>query len=207
MTDIITYSKIREIQREEKSKNVFCPLPDNFVEQIQSYIKEKKQLLEKNKEKNNIFSQDLYNRVEYEIKNALRAIIAIFNNREKKILEKAFLSSKTNSKIEDYNNLLDFEKKFYNNILETLKKYDSKCIINLLEGKQPIFNVEEKTFKIEKESSNKEKTSNLIRILEDIPKFIGEKEEVLGPFKKGDLVNMSEQITSFLIKQGKAEKI
>lgn len=208
MSEIITYSKIREIQRMEKGKNVFYPLPKNFVEQIQTYIKEKKELLEKNKDKNNTFSQDLYNRVEYEIKNALRAIIAIFQTRQNKILKKAFLSSKTSLKIDDLGNLLDFEKEFYEKVFEMLTNYKQECIINLLEGKKPVFiSVKEKSFKSKKEFPNKENQGTLIRMLENIPKFIGEKEEILGPFKKGDIVNIDEKLSSFLIKQQKAEKV
>ena len=79
--------------------------------------------------------------------------------------------------------------------------------MNLLEGKTPEFTIKEKSFKSETEFSNKEKSGVLLRVLENIPKFIGEKEEILGPFKKGDMVNMNEEISSFLIKQGKAEKI
>ncbi len=198
MDEAITYSKIRDIQREENGKNIFHKLPEGFVEQLQTYIKEKKELLDKNKDKNNVFSQDLYNRVEHEIKNALRAIESIFYARQKKIIDKAFLSAKTSSKIE-LKNLLDFEKRLYEKVYKIMNEYKKDYIIKILEGKN---------FKRRKDSSkNKENNNMLIRMLEKVPKFRGNEKKVLGPFKKGDVVNINKDVASFLVKKGKAEKI
>ena len=108
-SEIITYSKIREYQRDERTKPTLIKLPENIVELVQIYLKEKKGVLEKNKDDSNLFSQDVYSRIEYELKNAIRCIANIFEIRQKKIVDKAFHTVKNDVKVKDTTNMLYFE--------------------------------------------------------------------------------------------------
>ncbi|UCG95693.1 MAG: hypothetical protein JSV92_01425 [archaeon] len=45
----------------------------------------------------------------------------------------------------------------------------------------------------------------LIKILEEVPKFLGTDEKTYGPFKKDDMVTVEEKIAELLVNKGKAE--
>ena len=203
--EVITYNKIREIQKTERVEPTVMKLPENIIEAIQSYLSEKQSLLDKNRGNDNLFSQDMYSRVDYELKNARKSIIDIFELRQKKILEQAFQAAKTDVKIKDTSSMLVFEKKLFNMLLESLSKYNNSCILNILRQNKPVFEEaqsEEKAFKRE-ETSNK----ILVRVLSDTPPLLCEDNSVVGPLKREDVVNIPRRVAEVLIKQNKAEEI
>lgn len=213
-SEIITYSKIREYQTDERTKPVLIKLPDNIVELVQIYLKEKKAILEKNKEGNNLFSQDIYSRIEYELKNAIRSIANIFEIREKKIIDKAFQTAKNDVKIKDTTNMLYFEKRLFEQLIELLDNYNENCIIALLKEKKPVFETvcekaeEEKVLKREEAFSNEEESNNLlVRITSEVPSFLWEDNKTMGPYKIEDTIFVPKKLGMLLIKQNRAEEV
>ncbi len=202
--EIITYPKIREIQREERTKPSLTKLPPNFVDLIKNYLDEKKAILDKNRDNNNLFSRDMYSRADYELKNAYRSIENIFLTREKKIIDKAFQIAKNELKVRDTTNMLDFEKELFNNIVNILESYHQGCIISLLNSQKPKMSKKEKILKIEEDSS---KDNKLIRIKEPIPAFLWEGGRKLGPFKAEDIVQLPSKVAELLVKQKRAEEV
>lgn len=57
------------------------------------------------------------------------------------------------------------------------------------------------------EPPKKTKNTKMIRILAQIPKFIGRELEVYGPFNPDDMANIPSEIADILIKKGRAEEI
>ncbi|MBN1924103.1 MAG: DNA replication complex GINS family protein [Nanoarchaeota archaeon] len=219
-SEIITYSKIREYQREERTKPILVKLPDNAVELIQIYLKEKKTMLEKNKDDSNLFSQDVYSRIEYELKNAIRSIANIFEIREKKIIDKAFHTSKNDIKIKDTTNMLYFEKRLFTQLVELFNNYNENCIIAVLKNNKPVFDAvcsadneneagEHKVLKREETFLNKELGSDkiLIRITSDVPSFQWEDDTKMGPFRVEDTVFVPKKLGTLLINQKKAIEV
>lgn len=205
-SEVITYARIREIQRDERTKTTLTRMQDNMVELLQIYLREKNSLLEKNKDNKNLFSRDLYSRVEYELKNAIKGIANIFEIREKKIMDKAFHTAKTDVKIKDTSNMLPFEKQLFNQLVTQFNSYNSDCILNILKNNKPVFKsskIEEKVLKREEAFSNK----LLVRILSDIPALLWENDTTIGPYKNEDVVFLPKKVGMLLIKQNKAQEI
>lgn len=222
--EIITYSKIREYQREERTKPSLVKLPDNIVELIHIYLNEKKNVLEKNKDDSNLFSQDVYSRIEYELKNAIRSIANIFEIREKKIIDKAFQTAKNDVKIKDTTNMLYFEKRLFTQLVDLFNNYAKSCIMALLKNEKPLFETvcetreeekaaenkdgEEKVLKREEAISNEEESDKLlVRITKEVPSFIWEDNQKMGPFQKEDVVFVPRKVGTLLVKQERAKEV
>jgi len=210
--DLITYQKIREIQRDERSNTTLCKLPENLLEMIQSYLTEKKNFLEKNSDEHNIFSMDKFSRAEYEFKNTKVSIQNIFDIRHKKIIEKAFQVSKNNMKMKDTTNMLYFETRIFLQLIDLFDNYNNNCINALITNKKPIFEFfstkdEGQSLKIDKDFLNKEKDKKLIKIINDVPLFMWEDNSKFGPYKPEDMVFLPEKISELLIKQKMAQEV
>jgi len=210
--DLITYQKIRDIQRDERSSTALSKLPENILEMIQSYLNEKKNFLEKNADEKNLFSVDKFSRAEYELKNAKVAIQNIFDTRHKKVIEKAFQISKNNIKIKDTTNMIYFEKRIFLQLVDIFDNYNNNCINAIISHKKPIFDIiceknEEQALKIDKDILIKEKDKKLIKIINPVPSFVWEDNSKFGPFNPEDIVFLPEKISELLIRQRMAEEV
>jgi len=118
-----------------------------------------------------------------ELRNVERLVRAIFLKREKKIVDAALKFFDGNIVPE---NMSEEEKKFFENILTLLKERREKILKKILEGK---------TEKVK-----------LVIFKENVPEFVGTDEKTYGPFKKGDVAKLPEEIMKLLIEQGVAEE-
>src|SRR3990167_8867300 len=118
--------------------------------------------------------------------------IAIFKElmlrRKKKILELAFVAAETGISKRDFENMLQIEKECFDGIMKYLEKEDKK-IAELLKG-------------ADEEERKKQK---MIVFIEDTEEFLDLDGNTIGPFKKGDLVNIQEEIANILVIDKKAE--
>ena len=106
----------------------------------------------------------------------------ILSLRQKKILSKALIASKTS---EENNELMaEEEKKMFNQILAILNSYNT-LVDSVFIGK----------------TKEKEKALNKVsvRILLDIPSFIGTDMEEYGPFKKNQEVQLPSKIAKLFV--------
>ncbi|PIU63626.1 hypothetical protein COX58_01875 [archaeon CG_4_10_14_0_2_um_filter_Archaea_38_6] len=214
-SEIITYSKIREYQGDERSKPTLVKLPENIVELVHIYLREKKSILEKNKNEGNLFSQDIYSRIEYELKNAIRCIANIFEIREKKIVDKAFQTAKNDVKVKDTTNMMYFEKRLFEQLVDLFNEYNKDCIIALLKEQKPLFRTvcentenEEKVLKRESAFSNQESINKmLVKITSDVPSFSWEDDSRMGPFNKEDVVFVPKKLGLLLVNRKCAEEV
>ncbi len=182
---MITYNDIYDALRKEKYSEQLQPLPKNFVEEVAEYLKEKKELVEKKKD---IFS-DVINKTKKQFENAISIFKEIMSRRKKKLLHLAFIAKETGISKRDFENMLDFEKEVFDNIVKNLEEADKK-VNDLINGRQ------------EKKNSN-----ILVVFKEDVEEFLGLEGEKIGPFEKGDIANLPEKIAKILIEDKKAEVI
>ncbi len=181
---MITYNDIYEALRKEKYSEQLQKLPKNFLKEVAEYFKEKKEILEKNKD---ILSGDL--KVKKQFENAISIFNEIMVRRKKKILDLAFIAIETGISKRDFENMLDFEREMFDKITRIIKETD-KNLNEILNGKP-----------------KKEKENILVNFKEDVEEFIGLNEETYGPFKKGEIANLPKEIVEILISDGKVEKI
>jgi len=181
---MITYNDIYESLRKERYSEQLQKLPANFISEINSYFKEKKQLSEK---ENDLFSDNLI-KTKKQLENAISIFKELVLRRKKKILSLSFVAAETGISKKDFENMLDFEKKLFDRLVSSLSESEK----NLNE----MMNSEKK----------QENGHYMVVFNEDIPEFLDLKGEKQGPFKKGDLANLQKEVAEILLEDNKAEK-
>lgn len=184
---VITYNDIYEALRKERYSEQLQPLPKNFVVEVAGYLKEKKSITEKG---GDLFS-DAISKTKKQLENAVSMFNELMLRRKKKLLNLAFVAAETGISKRDFENMLSFEKDVFETIMRSIEEGD-KRISNILNGQA---------------EQGEEKKNKLISFLTDTEEFIGLDGDKLGPFKKGDIVNMPSEIANILIVDNKAEHI
>ena len=120
--------------------------------------------------------------------NLKKMVEEIFSMREKKLLNKALVSSRTGEIVEE--KIAVQEKKTFTALLKTLNAHQ--------EILQDIFSVESETDKNPEEIR--------IKILENIPSFVGADMNEYGPFEKDSVLELPEKVSSLLVSRKLAQK-
>jgi len=171
--DTITFELIRKIQREEQRTQKLSKLPENFYENVKAYMNTK----------NNMTNR----KVVLEVKNIERLVEDIFNRRERKVMNLAIISARTNIPPE---NQTDEEKFFFDQILAVVKERRAKML----------------TIAVEKEKVPATEKANLVVFKREIPAFIGSDLKNYGPFKKGDITKLPDENKKIMLEQEVVEE-
>ncbi len=179
----LDYDEIRKIYRLEKNTSKLVEVKETFFDSLNEFISEEKQ---------NYFNsiKDLDFAKARNFTNLKKMVEEILSLRQKKILSKALISSKTS---EENNELMaEEEKKMFKEILKILKSYND-FVESIFIGK----------------TKPKEKGLNkvLVKILSDVPSFIGTDMKEYGPFKKDEKIELPPKIAKLFVsrKIGKKE--
>src|SRR3989338_9661612 len=103
---MLTFDKIRDIERQERDSRTLQKLPDGFIGSLADYLARKESVAEK-------ASADIL-----EIENIKATIKRIFEAREKKLLDMALYTARTGTLPE---NLIESEEKSFDAVLEALR--------------------------------------------------------------------------------------
>ena len=175
----IDYDELRRIHRLEKNTSKLVEVEDDFIDSLESFVEiEKKKYLASLKE----FSASDAR----EFTNLKRIIEEIFLMREKKILNKALISSHTKE--------VDGEK------MATQEKDTFKKLLKILEDHYSIY---ESLF-----GEKEKRESELVRvsILKDVPTFVGTDMKEYGPFADGQVVELPAKVAKLFITRKIAEE-
>lgn len=184
---MIVYNDIYEALRKERYSEQLQQLPKKFVLDIAEYIREKKKLVENPADG---FSDEIV-KIKKQIENATSIFKELILLRKKKILDLVFIAFETGINKKDFENMLDFEKYLFEKVIESLQEADKSM-------NQEFVN---------KESDNSLPGLLVVLFLEDVEALIGPDGSIFGPFKKGEIVNLSKSIADILINDKKAELI
>ncbi len=216
----ITFETFRKFQRKEKKNEKLQELPENFFKTCVDWINRKQKR----------FDETGDSTVLREIENVKNIVSDIFERRRKKILLLALHSvrSKRVSK-----NLLPEEKRFFEKTVENLRELQRNLLEKVLEGKKIDEKEKEKCVKEEegKEGDEEEgeekkeeprvetrslgseeidvksdKGKKLLRITEDVERFVATDNNNYGPLEEGDLVTLPEDVAELLLKKNKAKE-
>ena len=214
----INYETLFELLRREKNRQELQKLESSFFNDVSAYLKEKKQILDAQQDKQDLFAVQEKVKVAQQEQNIKKILKELYERRERKIITMAVDAAKTSSII-DTSALLAEEKLMYENLVALLVKFRKEVLLNMLEAKLPEL---ETPAKPEQEPQQKEqeapekvletKSPNsletvTVKFLQQVPKFVGESLEEYGPFEKGDTAELPAKITDILIKKGGAEKL
>jgi DNA replication factor GINS len=175
--ETITFELIRKIQREEQRLPKLTKLPDNFYQNANSYLQQKRKTADSMGDR----------KVNLEVKNIERLIEDVFNRRERKVLNSALIAVRTNIAPE---NLTDEEKIFFDQLAGSIKERRNTTLNQIFEEA--------------KESAVKEAQ---IVFKVDMEEFVGSNLRKYGPFKKGDVVILPEDNAKILLEKGIVEEL
>lgn len=183
---MITYNELYDALRKERYSEQLQPIPKNFIKEVADYLKDKKEISEKDSDS---FSDSVM-KTKKQFENSIAIFRELMLRRKKKILDLAFVAAETGISKRDFENMLAVEKESFDGIMKSLERGDKK-VAKMLKG-------------AEEDEKGKNK---MIAFVEDTDEFLDLDGNKLGPFKKGDVANLSEEIANILIVDKKAEAI
>lgn len=183
---MISYNDLYEATRKERYSEQLQELPKNFISEVSEYLKEKKEMSSK---QDNAFS-DIIIKTKKQLENATTLFKELIRLRKKKILDLILIAAETGISKRDFDNMLDFEKELFENLMKSIDASDKK-VNDILEGNE----------------KKEENQNEMIKFIENVEEFLGPEGEKMGGFSKGQIANIPKQIAQILIDDGKAEKV
>ncbi len=214
---LLTFETIYEILRREKNKADIQPLDKEFYDNIKNYLKDKQEIYEKSLVKTDIFSITERPNIALQLHNTKKIIKELYDKREKKIMEMALIASKTKTNIINVENLLDPEKKLFQELISILDKYRQQYTEEIspedLKTEQEPQTKQEaqkqkaptEHYPTENSENNSINETKNIQFTEFTEAFFGKELEEYGPYNKGDTAELPQEIAQILITQGKAQ--
>lgn len=172
----INYDEIRRIYRLEKSTLQLVEVEDDFYDSLNDFIAEQKEEYIKS-------LKDFSLAKARDFTNMKKMVEEIFSLREKKILNKALSTSRTGETSKQ--NMCAQEKKTFSELLKILEKH--RALLNEIfesDGK--------KTSKKQSEDTVK------VKVLKEVPSFVGGDMKEYGPFSAGQKVSLPNKIATLL---------
>ena len=182
---MITYNDIYEAARKERYSEPLQALPKNFILDVVNYLKDKKQLSLK---EDDVFS-DVIAKTKKQLENAVTLFHEMIIRRRKKILALVLIASETGISKQDFDNMLDFEKTLFEDIMKNIEKSDKKL----------------SEFMNEKKAGESKNEMVIFKV--DIDEFLDMDGEKVGPFEKGQVANLPKEIVKILVDDMKVEVI
>ncbi len=178
---MITYNDIYEAARKERYSEQLQELPKNFISEVSSYLKEKKEIASK---ESDVFS-DIIIKTKKQLENATTLFKELMLRRKRKILNLILIAAETGISKRDFENMFPFEKELFEELMRDMDSSEKK-LSEALNGKETYEN-------------------ELIVFKNDVEEFVGLGGEMMGAFKKGEIANIPKEIAKILIDSGKAE--
>ena len=180
---MITYNDLYEALRKERYSDDLQLLRKGFLMEVSDYFNEKKKFSDKD---DDMFS-DVVLKSKKKLENAMALFKELLLRRRKKVLNLAFIASETGISKKDFENLLDFEKELFEDIAKSLGKADKNLSGSMVAGAKT-----ESAFK-------------LVRFISPVEEFMDLDGEALGPYEKGDVANLENEIVNILVQDKKVE--
>ncbi len=196
----ITLERILQVYREESQKKALTPLEPDFWERVQKLVSGlEKDLKEESSLDPNSAKAAL---LRDELKKVLKRRDQIYQYRERKRVLMA--ASSASGAVVDASPLTPLEEESFRDLLKVLEGGRRRALG--LEGGPKEEAHEEAPRKERATKRSKPKKDHvLLRILEDIPPFLGV--DTTYELKKEDVVTLPKQVAQVLLDQGKAEVI
>lgn len=184
---MITYNELYDALRKERYSEQLQPIPKIFIKEVSAYLNDKKEIANK---KNDDFSDTIL-KTKKQFENSVAIFRELMLRRKKKILELAFVAVETGISKRDFENMLAVEKEQFEGVMKALEKGDKK-VSEMLKGS---------------DSGDEGHKNKMIVFIEDTEEFLDLDGNKLGPFNKGDIANISEEIANILILDKKVESV
>jgi len=205
-----SYAKLRSLENMERQSPELTNIGNDFYKEVFIYIKELEKRFEEEQSKNPSSKKIIL--ISDELRNTKRIWKSIFERREKKIVQAALSAARGGDHTPKF--MTNQEKIFYENLLKILHEHRNV----IFEGGKTQRASEEKNEKQEVHAnssepakgkeikSNEKNDDKIIRVLKDIPPFIGSDMKNYS-LKKEDVIYMPKETAEILIKRKAADEI
>ena len=183
---MITFNDIYEAARKERYSEQLQKLNKNFILDVANYLKEKKEIASK---EDDIFS-DVIIKTKKQLENAVILFKELMLRRRKKILNLILIAAEIGISKQDFDNMIILEKELFEDLMKCIGVADKK-LSKSLNG--------EKEEKVQK--------NELIVFKKNVEEFVDLEGEKMGPFEKGQIANIPNEIAKILVDGNKAELI
>ncbi len=206
---MITYNEIHEAVRKERGEKLqLQPLPKNFIEEVATYLREKKEFSSKT---NDDFSENSIKNKK-QLENARTLFKELIFRRREKILHLLLIATETGTSKRDFENMLDFEAKMFENLLKSIESSDIQVNAMILNGRneiksEPPHIASEETDDREIFETKKDDSKQFVIFVDEVNEFMDLNGEMLGPFQKGEKVELQKEIANILVEDKKAEYV
>jgi len=186
---MVTYPEIFEMLRKERYTDKLQELGPNFLDDVATYLQEKKAMLEREREERPEFFNETIERTKKQLENAKAMLRELFTVREKKIIELALIASKTGISRTDMKSMLSNEKDLFETVFQKIKESEEK-LLGIIEGVKKL-----------------EDDNILVKFKAGLPKFLDLSGGEIGPFRESDVANLPKKIAETLIKNKIVEMV
>lgn len=188
--EALTFSELRKIEKKEKRQEELSNLDDSFFLRVSRYLEMKEGTDQR------------------EYRNAKRVFNKIVGLRQEKIVKNARISVKTGVKSSELN-LLPREQSLFMDLKEMFEDYSEEVDEVLENGVSTDVEIEEPEPEPEPEEENngEEEGYSTVKIVSQVPEFMGTDLESYGPFEEGEEVEVPEENAEILVNRGNAELI
>ena len=199
----ITYNTLFEILKREKDREEIQKLDNNFIQNLVSYLNEKKRVIEKEQKDLDFFSEEEKNKLMLQLQNIKKLIRDLYDRREKKIIAMALNKSRTGSSLIDTTNLLPIEKKLFEELVEILQKFRKENLFKIINE----YKLPENISPQEPKELKTQENPTRIRLMDNVPEFAGTDLKIYGPYEKDQVVELPKEIADLLISTNKAVEV
>ena len=224
----LTFERLFDLLRAEKGSASLQKLPDSYFSQVITYLSAKVALA-----KNSATSEvGAYDHSLQQLRNARKIIQEIYDRREKKIIALATSKSRTSDHITDTSTLLLEEMSLYSSLVNLLSFFRKGVITSVCDLQKPFADnpeglqikqygvqraaiarpktdstvkKEESTSKSEQKSAKVTDQIEKFLVLEDIPECMAPNMQMIGPFKKGEVISLDAKVSVILLKNKQIE--
>ncbi|MEM2032559.1 MAG: hypothetical protein QXR30_04430 [Candidatus Woesearchaeota archaeon] len=197
----LTYERLMDIYRREKNNPELQELPDNFIEDVIEYLRLKEKEVKSLKDENDLLLEEDIMQEERQLINAKKIIAKIYELREAKIIEIAKNKAITKNLIVNTNNMLFYEKEFYNFILGVFQSFRSSVLDNIISSKVP--QLPQNIFLQKEENNNKKIKKIKVEFLTLVPEFVDIEGNKYGPYSEHEIDLIPEDIAQILMNKKK----
>lgn len=204
----ITYESLFDLLRRERGRIELQKLDGTFMDDVQQYVREKAQLADRDAD--NVAAR-------IQLTNAKKILKELYERRERKLMALALDTSRLPTAVFDSTCLLPHELAIFTEACAFLAHHKEQVLSPLIgPGLKAPAILDERAVHPDAENPREvpEGTAEplpgpvietvRIKFLSPIPKFVGPKRQVFGPFGKEEEANLPGEIAKLLIRKGRA---
>jgi len=224
---VITYETLFDLLRKEKGRQELQQLPVNFYGQVVAYLRQKQKDVDAAGGASSAGAQKAL----VQFRNVQKILRELHERRERKIIEMALNRARAESNIVDTEPLLREEQEFYTQCAELFLAHKERLLLAVLNGDAPDGTVvpalsaplpdahsgrtpgddqdmgnetPSHSSRLSPEEVASQESCSVVFVAA-VPKFLGLKGEVHGPFSPGDTAELPGKIVAVLLKKKRAE--